>query len=229
MQISSILIYTFTYVTFFLISWIGKISASQRLFNDDGIITAKPGQVIGFHGLGIICLGLVPAISLKHPLWKVLTGTEIPDSFYTFLFILLIVLIITIAYKQSRIVNVKKHGSSESYLYFSANYIIGYFVTRALFLFVYELWFRGFLLFDSIHWIGIPSAILLNVFLYVLVHIFASKKEMLACIPFGITACLLSILFNAAWPAIILHISFSLTYEYKIYQSHLYISKIVRQ
>src|SRR5436190_1485315 len=97
----------------------------------------------------------------------------------------------------------KKQGSSEVFLKLSSSYFVWYFIIRAAFLFVYELWFRGFLLFDSISWVGIPAAVAINVFLYVLVHMFNSKKEILACIPFGILVCLLSIFFNAAWPAII--------------------------
>jgi membrane protease YdiL (CAAX protease family) len=87
------------------------------------------------------------------------------------------------------------------------------------------MFFRGFLLFGSIAVMGIPLAVSLNVLLYVLLHLFNSKKEMLACIPFGLLLCWLSVLFNAAWPAMILHACFSLLYEIRIYQSIFTIQK----
>jgi membrane protease YdiL (CAAX protease family) len=110
----------------------------------------------------------------------------------------------------------------------SSSFLIGYFIIRIVFLVVYELWFRGFLLFDSISWIGMPAAVALNVILYVLVHIFNSKKEILVCIPFGIVLCFFSIVFNAAWPAIILHIGFSVVYEINTCRSYFYSSKTAR-
>lgn len=228
MQTTNIRIYIFCYVMFFVLSWINKINNNQRLINDEGVFTSKPGNLIGSHIIGLLWLGLVPVILLKHSILKVLTGNEMPNSFFVFLYILIFMLFITIAFKQSENAYVKKQRSSEGFIQLSSTFFIRYFIIRALFLFVYELWFRGFLLFDSISWAGIPAAVSLNVFLYVLIHIFNSKKEMFACIPFGILVCFLSILFNAVWPAIILHIGFSLVYELNIYRSYFYTFKIAR-
>ena len=222
------LTYLFCYAVFFLLSWMSKAGNSQRLINDEGAFTSKPGHLVGSHIIGILWLGVVPVILLKQPVLKVLAGNQIPDMTYVFLYVLLFALIITIAFKQSEKLIAKKQGPSEAFHQLSSSFFIRYFITRALFLFVYELWFRGFLLFDSIRWVGIPAAVALNVFGYVLVHIFNSKKEMLACIPFGILVCSLSILFHAAWPAIILHMGFSLVYELNIYRSYFYSSKTVR-
>lgn len=222
------MIYIFCYAMFFLLSWINKINKNQRLFNDEGEFTSKPGNLIGSHIIGILWLGVVPIILLKHPVLKVLVGSQMPDIKYVLLYILLFTLIISIALKQSKNLNAKKQRSAEGLNQLSTSFVIHYFFIRIVFLFVYEMWFRGFLLFNSINWMGIPAAVMLNVFLHVLVHIFNSKKEMLACIPFGIVVCFLSILFNAVWPAIILHIGFSMAYELNIYRSYLYTSKLIR-
>jgi membrane protease YdiL (CAAX protease family) len=211
-----------------VINWVSTINNNQRLINDKGVFTSKPGTLIGFHILGIICLGILPILLLKQSVLKVLTGDEIPESFFVFLYLLIFTLIITVAFKQSKKAFKKKQESFESSVHLPTTFFISYFIIRILFLFVYELWFRGFLLFDSISWVGIPLAVTTNVFLYVLLHIFNSKQEMWACIPFGILVCLLSILYNAAWPAIILHIGFSLVYELHFYRSYLYKSKIAR-
>ncbi|TRW97136.1 CPBP family intramembrane metalloprotease [Flavobacterium gawalongense] len=228
MQTTTIMVYLFCYVTFFLFSWISKINNSQRLINDEGIFTSNPRNLIGFHIMGIIWIGIIPIVLLKHSIWKVLIGNEILDRSFVFLYILIFILILTIVFKQSKYASQKTQEPFKSTVHLSSPFFISYFIVRVLFLFVYELWFRGFLLFDSIGWVGINAAVTGNVFLYVLLHIFNSKKEMLACIPFGILVCFLSILFNAAWPAIILHIGVSLVYELTIYRSYLYPSKIAR-
>ena len=219
--------YIFCYTVFFLLSWVSKVSDSQRLIDDEGAFTTKPGNLIGAHLIGILWLGAVPVILLNKSVLKILAGDQKPEIIYVLFFILLFALIITIAFKQSEKLNAKRQGPDEAFNQLSSSFFMGYFIIRAVFLFVYELWFRGFLLFDSINWVGIPAAVAINVFLYVLVHLFNSKKEILACIPFGILVCLLSIFFNAAWPAIILHIGFSLAYELNIYRSYFYSSKTV--
>ncbi len=227
MQTTNIIIYIFCYAMFFVLSWISKLNNNQRLINDEGGFTSKPGNLIASHVIGILWLGVVPLILLKHSMLKLLTGNEMPGGLFIFIFILIFTLIISIAFKQSG-AYVKNQGSPEGFNDLSSTFFISYFIIRALFLFVYELWFRGFLLFDCISWTGIPVAVSFIVFLYVLVHIFNSKKEMWACIPFGLLVCFLNILFNAAWPAIILHIGFSLVYELNIYRSHFFTIKIAR-
>lgn len=228
MQTTNSLMHLLIYLLFFGFSWMCRINGIHRLINDDGVFTRKPKGLISAHFIGIIWFGLIPVILLKNSVLKVLTSDKMLDSFFVFLFILIFMLIITFAFKQSKTAFENKQGSSESFIRLSSEFFISYFMIRALFLFAYELWFRGFLLFDSIHWFGIPSAVFINVSLYVLLHIFNGKKEMLACIPFGILVCFFSILFNTAWPAIILHIGFSLVYEHNFYRLNLINTKTVK-
>jgi membrane protease YdiL (CAAX protease family) len=172
-------------------------------------------------------LGLVPVIQLKLSVFKVLFGNQMPGISAFFTFALIYLLAITIANKLGE--NISSTGIlfHEIFGKLSPVFFKRYFITRAVYLFVYELWFRGFLLFECINQFGIPAAISLNVFLYTLLHIFKSKKEILACIPFGLIVCFLSIYFNAAWPAIILHIGFSLVFELNIYRNSINSSKTV--
>jgi membrane protease YdiL (CAAX protease family) len=228
MQTTNNMIYLFSYVVFFILSWIGKTNNINRLINDNGAFTSRPGKLIGFHIIGIIVLGLVPAILLKRSILEVVKGNKTPDLFLVLLYLLIFIVMVTIAFKQSKSVCEKKQGISKNRTHLSLDFFVSYFIIRALFLFVYELWFRGFLLFDCINWIGTPLAVLVNIFLYVSVHIFNSKKEMWACIPFGILVCFLSILFDAAWPAIILHIGFSSVYEINMYRFNLNNFKIAK-
>jgi len=228
MQATNSLLYIFIYVLFFGFSWMSKIKGIHRLINDDGGFTQKPRGLISAHIIGILWLGLFPLIVLKQSIFKVLTEIKIPVSFIIVLYFFLFILIVTIAFEQSKKAYEKCQVPSESFARLSSNFFIYYFIVRALFLFSYELWFRGFLLFDCIHWFGIPLAVFINVSLYVLLHIFNGKKEALACIPFGLLVCFFSILFNSALPAILLHIGFSLAYEFNIYRLNLINSKTAK-
>jgi membrane protease YdiL (CAAX protease family) len=228
MQTSPILIYSFSYAMVFILSWISKKDGNYRLINDRGAITDKPGNVTGFHIIGILWLGLVPAFLLKQPVLKILTGSNAPDNSLLVIFSGLLILIAALAIKASKKVIQHVDYLNQNNYQLSTFYICRYFIIRLVFLFTYEMFFRGFLLSGSIKAMGIPLAVSLNVLLYVLLHLFNSRKEMLVCIPFGLLLCWLCILFNAAWPAVILHTCFSLIYEIRIYQSHFIIPKLVR-
>ena len=201
MQTPPVLIYSFCYAMVFILSLVSKKEGSHRLIKDDGSISDKPGNIIGLHLIGIMWLGLVPVFVLKLPVLKTFTGSSFQDSSLLIIFLGLLVLTAAGATRAGKIVQQQISN---------------------------ELWFRGFLLFYSIDTIGIPLAVTVNVLLYVLLHLFNSKKEMLACIPFGLLVCWLCIVFNAAWPAVVLHITFSLLYEINIYQSHFTTSKTAR-
>lgn len=228
MQTTDWLIYIFIYSLFFGFSWLCKINGVHRLINKDGGFTSKPRGLIGAHIIGMIWLGIVPVILLKSSILSALADIKIPHSFLILLYLLIFILLMTIAFNQSENIFGKKLKSTENLVHLSSQFFISYFIVRALFLFSYELWFRGFLLFDFIRWFGIPLAVFINVSLYVLIHIFNGKKEMLVCIPFGLMVCFFSISFNTALPAIMLHIGFSSAYELNFYRLNLINSKTVK-
>lgn len=228
MQTTDSLVYICIYILFFGFSWMSKTNEIHRLINDDGVFTSKPRGLIGSHIIGIIGLGIIPAMLMKTSFLSILTEIKIPHSFFMVLYFLIFILTMTIAFNQSKNTYQKRLESIGNLVHLSSQFFISYFIVRALFLFSYEAWFRGFLLFDSIRWFGIPLAVFINVFLYVLVHIFNSKKEILACIPFGLLVCFFSILFNSAWPAILLHIGFSMVYELNFYRLNLMNSKTAK-
>lgn len=228
MQTANSLIYIFTYVIFFGFNWVCRIRGTNRLIDDNGLFTAKPQRLISNHIIGVIWLGIIPVILLRHSIIKILTSNKIPDIFFVFLFLLIFMLLIATSFKQSAAKFDKKQASHESFIHLSLSFFISYFIIRASFLFAYELWFRGLLLFDCIHWFGIPTAVFINVSLYVLLHIVNSKKELLACVPFGLLVCFFSIVFNSAWPAIILHIGFSFVYEHNFYRLNLINAKTTK-
>lgn len=221
MQTSTVILYLMSYILFFVFNWKCIKEGNQRLINDDGDFTSKPKQLIHAHLIGAIWLGIAPVITLKESVLNVLIDPKTIEANTILLYVLTFIVILFVALQQSKNALEKREQPSGSSLHLSMFFFSSYFMTRALFLFSYELWFRGGLLFGTAAGIGMPLAIVANIFLYVLLHVFNSRKELLACIPFGIVSCLFCFAFNAAWPAILLHIGFSLGYEINFYRLNL--------
>lgn len=220
MQLTTTLLYLISYTFFFVFNRKNIKNGSQRLIDENGDFTSKPKQLLYTHFIGAIWLGFVPMITLQNSFLNPLIDLQTIGIKNVLLYVLTLIVFLFIALKESKSAHEEK-DNSESVFQLPTLFFSTYFISRALFLFSYELWFRGALLFETASVIGKPLAIMLNVFLYFLLHIFNSRKELLACIPFGITACLFSFLFNAAWPAILLHIAFSLAYEINFYRLNL--------
>jgi hypothetical protein len=160
-------------------------------------------------------------MTLKDSVANLLIDPKTIEANTILLYVLIFIVILFVALQQSKYAYEKRGQSSGSLSHLSGVFFSSYFITRALFLFSYEFWLRGGLLFEIATSIGMSLAIVANIFLYVLLHVFNSRKELLACIPFGIVTCLFCFLFNAVWPAIILHIGFSLGYEINFYRLNL--------
>ncbi len=217
MQLTTTLLYLISYTFFFVFNRKNIKNGSQRLIDENGDFTSKPKQLLYAHFISAIWLGFVPLITLKDSFLNALIDLQTIETKNVLLYVLTFIVLLFLALKESKSAHEEK-DNSESVFQLPTLFFSTYFISRALFLFSYELWLRGALLFETASVIGKPLAIMLNIFLYVLLHIFNSRKELLACIPFGITACLFCFLFNAVWPAIILHIGFSLAYEINFYR-----------
>ena len=103
---------------------------------------------------------------------------------------------------------------------------IFYLLIRVIFLVVYEFFFRVVLL-QAFYFLPITSAVIINVSLYSSAHIFSGKKEIIGSVPFGLALCLLTIVHQSVWPAIILHLILCFTYEVKmLYSKELMIKNI---
>lgn len=221
MQTTTILLYLTGYILFFVFNRKCIKDGSQRLINDNGDFTSRPGHLIHAHLIGAIWLGIVPVMTLKDSVANLLMDPKTIEANTILLYVLIFIVILFVALQQSKYAYGKRAQSSGNSVHLSGVFFSSYFITRALFLFSYEFWLRGGLLFETAASIGMPLAIVANIFLYVLLHVFNSKKELLACIPFGIVTCLFCLLFNAVWPAILLHIGFSLGYEINFYRLNL--------
>lgn len=110
----------------------------------------------------------------------------------------------------------------------TSNYhlVTSYFFIRALFLVAYEFFFRGVLLQALLGVVSMEWAIAINIILYAVAHAFSNKKELIGSIPFGLLLCLVTIKLQSVWPAIIIHLALSFSYETRI--SYLY-SRLVKR
>ena len=71
---------------------------------------------------------------------------------------------------------------------------------------------HGIMLLVMIEDFGITTAVLINLTLYALVHWF-DKKERYGTLLMGVALCCITIYYNSIWPAIIIHLSLSLSHE----------------
>jgi membrane protease YdiL (CAAX protease family) len=81
----------------------------------------------------------------------------------------------------------------------------------ALYLFGYELLFRGILFMPLIEPLGIWTAVAINVALYSATHIPKGLDETIGAIPLGAVLCLLTYASGTIWIAVIVHIAMAWT------------------
>ena len=161
--------------------------------------------------LGIIALS-VPVIFyfiLNLSAQKLLSLTLSGSWFYSWIIAMLLCLFISSRATANQLKKLKKQNSGVTK---PAN-ITALFTGRIIFLFLYELFFRGVLLFSIAAIAGNIPSIFINTLLYAVLHAHCSRNEIIATIPFGIVTCLLSIAANSIWPAILLHIIIAITTE----------------
>lgn len=218
MQASTLIVkYAICYGAFFFVLLLSKSNGGYRLFDEDGP-ARNTGALQGLQIAGILWLGVVPIFTFDHSWLEIVFGKSIPGFFPAFIIALLLIAVILFARKQSESLFGKIISDQKPVKIFSQVFILRYVSLRFLFLCAYEIFLRGYLLTDSIHYIGITKAVVLNVALYTLLHGPAGKKEIIACIPFGVLLCLLCIWMNAVWPAILLHVFLSLVYEINLFK-----------
>lgn len=86
-------------------------------------------------------------------------------------------------------------------------YLLGW----AIYLFGYELLFRGILLFPLYDHFGLWPAIIINIALYSLSHIPKGLDETIGAIPLGLVLCILSLQTGTIWISFIVHLAMAWT------------------
>lgn len=197
----------FYYSLFFLaISTTHKSGGGQL----KDILTGKGEPGILFTRLisGIFFLGLsTAAVSSKRnvaneiftPVW---CEYQIP------VWVLIAVAIVTGTLSASKEIFPAENSNQSLPLWFPPSFIL----VRTLFLIVYEFFFRGVMLFVMIEDVGMITAMIVNLILYVLIHWF-DKRERYGSVIMGIILCGVSIYYQSVWPAVLIHLSLALSHE----------------
>ncbi|WP_373523778.1 CPBP family intramembrane glutamic endopeptidase [Aquiflexum sp.] len=213
--IPEFLYHAFAYAAVFGVSWYAYSNKSLKFFSNKGW-AEKMGSHFLVMGIGILVWGLLPFF-----IWgsefsgETLAGKNPLENTQWILVTSLVILASLVGYSQS-----KKLQKIDT-LFFSPPIpmiVMLFFIFRIGFLAAYEYWFRGIFLHDLLLVFSSPIAIGINVFLYALIHYFAGPKEAWSSIAFGVILCLLVIYTDAVWPAILIHLSLSLSFEFGFFQ-----------
>ena len=169
---------------------------------------AEPGVLFSRLIAGIFFLGVGAAsiIAIRNinddifiPVW---------NEYYPITWILAAISIIT-----GIITGLKKIFSDDNSSRFLSSHLpLSYVFIRALFLIVYEFFFRGVVLFVMAEDFGFAAAVIINLILYVLMHWY-NKEERYGSVLMGIVLCAVSIYYHSVWPAITIHLSLALSHE----------------
>lgn len=161
------------------------------------------------HAGGVIIMAVLPALFLPVAMEDLLTWQEPINIIQVMTLSITALLLVILVVRNRGSLPAEKTG-----IYKYAFYqVITHLALRSSFLVCYEWFFRGCILFSCIENFGVLAAIIINLVLYILIHSFHDKKEMLGSIPFGLILCVFAIWYQSAWPAILLHLLLSFSHE----------------
>jgi membrane protease YdiL (CAAX protease family) len=211
---SSIIIWvliSISFVTYFIVSMVYKKLGIHNL--QSALLATNGLRLLNLkHVLGIILFGII--YYTIFPEFKFLVEViEIPRLYVLLPFFVIVFLCAYISDST-----IKKQTFKRTFVSgYNLSNAWTYFIIRFVFLLCYEFFFRGVLLFQFLEITSLFSAIVYSTILYVLIHIFDSRKEILGAIPFGIVLCLFTYFTNSIWCAFIIHISLSAVYEISMF------------
>jgi membrane protease YdiL (CAAX protease family) len=184
-------------------------NASKKGFNSTTDIVLKGGQlgVLNQRHLISLMVMLIAVVYgyLKNPDWLLLA---LPTTKALWLTIIAAVAACIVSTATAR-----KALRNDMPVDSSTGPVGTYLFIRALFLIVYELFFRGLLLSFCLVFTSVPVAIAINVVLYAIAHAFSTRQELIGTVPFGILLCLLTLYTGSVWPAVVIHLLLGLPYD----------------
>ncbi|MFO8236205.1 MAG: CPBP family intramembrane glutamic endopeptidase [Bacteroidales bacterium] len=167
--------------------------------------------------MGFLFLGIFPALTFYHIQKQSLVnyGINIQNLHISLIWILLLgSTIITINFfLAGNKTNLKYYPQIQLKNWSFSSFLINV-ITWILYLFSYELLFRGLLLFSLYHAYGLTIAIIVNTILYSLIHIPKGKRETLGAVPLGIILCLISIQTGSFFAAFAFHAIMAISNDY---------------
>jgi membrane protease YdiL (CAAX protease family) len=202
-----------SFSTYFILSLVYK---KLGIHNLNGAVARVHGLTLLNlkHLIGIVLFGflfyfIVP--DLRYLIYNI----EFPRLQILLPFLLVISILAYLSYAANQ-KDEKKNREASHYNFYHA---LQYLFIRFTFLFFYEFFFRGVLFFSFLDSFGVLLAIVFSTMLYVIIHFFDSKKELIGTVPFGIVLCLFTYFTNSIWYAFLIHLTLSAVYEISIFFS----------
>lgn len=212
---------TISFTAYFLVSMVYNQLGIKNL--ETGLLATNGLRLLNLkHLLGIILFGIIFYFILPEMRFLI-EIIEIPRlqvllPFFVILFLVAYLSKISVQKHTLKFTPVSDYSFTNAWVYF---------MIRFVFLLWYEFFFRGILLFKFLEFTTIYYAIFYSTILYVLIHIFDSKKEILGAVPFGVFLCLFTYFTNSIWCAFIIHVALSAVYEISIFYSLTFKNKII--
>lgn len=206
------------FIVYFIISFAYKILRIRNI--EEALLTSRGLLLINLkHTIGIVVFGLL--FFLIAPEFRYLITTfQQPEWYVVILSIVVLVLSALLAYKSVQ-KKIKEKSERSAYSFYQ---VWNYFSIRIIFLFSYEFFFRGVIFFSLLQFFDLYISIFITTILYVGIHSFDSKAEILGAIPFGILLCFFSYATSSIWIAFIIHMTLSGVYEFNMFK-HLTLKK----
>ena len=201
-----------SFIVYFLLSYAYNRLKIQNI--ERALLTTGGLLLINIkHSIGILLFGLV--FYLLFPEYRFLISRiKMPELSVFIPFIVVVIITGLLAFGSLKR-RLKNKSETSQYAYKAA---WNYFIIRIVFLFSYEFFFRGVLFFSLLEFNGLVTAIIISTLLYVVIHGFDSKNEIIGAIPFGIVLCLFSYYSNSIWIAFLIHITLSFVYEFSMFK-----------
>ena len=195
-----------SFVAYFIVSMVykklGIHNLQSALMVNNGLRLLNLKHVLGIILFGIIFYTILPELRF------LVNVIEIPRLHVLSLFFMVLFLCAFVANAS-----VKRQGLHTQISGYNFSNAWTYFIIRFVFLLCYEFFFRGVLLFQFLEYVPLFPAMLYSTLLYVLIHSFDSRKEILGAIPFGFVLCLFAYYTNSVWYVFLIHIALSAVYE----------------
>lgn len=212
------------FVTYWFISISPKIKSlffDRFNFDDACMKYVFFTKIVGFFFMGLIpfasCLLLFKKTNLSDYGLTIIPETTIFSIIWIFI---LSFIVVPMAYYSARkpqnLINypqIKAKRWTRKIFYIN---LLGWF----LYLFGYELLFRGILLFPLIKSVGIWPAIAVNIALYSATHIPKGLSETLGAIPLGLVLCILTLYSGTIWIAFLVHVALAWTNSLSALKHH---------
>ncbi len=201
---------------FFLLA-LNSRQVRNRLARKFGKEKAKAYRILIQRGTGILLYGIIPAFLVSLFFSKNFSAYGLAFKNFTesLLWTLgLSLLIIPINLKTAKNPSYHKKYPEIQTAEWGADLLFISALSWILYLFAYELLFRGILFFSCLRSFGLWPAVLINIFIYTAFHLHKGWKEMTGSVFFGFALCILTYKTGTLWTSFFCHTVLALSNEW---------------